>query len=48
MGSDRRRGFQSEPERNLTVNRLTLTDVATGRPVRQGEWDDQRRLEGRL
>ena len=33
-------GFQYEPARNLVVHYLTLTDMATGRPVRRTEWDE--------
>jgi len=32
-------GVQYEPERNLVIDYLTVTDAATGRPVRRGEWD---------
>jgi RNA polymerase sigma factor (sigma-70 family) len=34
-------GFQLEHTRDAVVNHLTFTDVATGRLVRRGEWDDQ-------
>jgi RNA polymerase sigma factor (sigma-70 family) len=34
-------GFQYEPGRNADAHYLTFIDVATGRPVRRGEWDEK-------
>jgi WD40 repeat protein len=39
-------GFQYEPARNLVVHYLTLTDAASGRPVRRGEWDERGDIRG--
>jgi RNA polymerase sigma factor (sigma-70 family) len=38
-------GFRMEPKRNAVANHLTFTEVATGRAVRRGEWDDQDNVE---
>jgi RNA polymerase sigma factor (sigma-70 family) len=38
-------GFRLEPKRNAVANHLTFTEVATGRTVRRGEWDDQDNVE---
>src|SRR5262245_39230752 len=32
-------GLGLVPERNLVVSQLIFLDVATGRPIRRGEWD---------
>ena len=39
-------GFQYEPARNLVVHYLTLTDAASGRPIRRGEWDERGDIRG--
>jgi RNA polymerase sigma factor (sigma-70 family) len=38
-------GFELEPKRNVVVNHLTFTDVATGQVVHRGECDDQDNVE---
>jgi RNA polymerase sigma factor (sigma-70 family) len=38
-------GFRLDPGRNAVANQLTIADVATGRPVRRGEWDEQQSVE---
>ncbi len=38
-------GFQLEPKRNVVLNHLVFIDVATGRLVRRGEWDDPHNVE---
>src|SRR5262249_12249386 len=38
-------GFRLDPVRNAVANQLIVADVATGRPVRRGDWDDQQSVE---
>lgn len=37
-------GNEYDPKRNSMIHRLTFTELATGRQVRRGEWDDPKNV----